>query len=173
MQCVANPDRQREVTAMLEEIKAWLIEEGWSVRQERPVGMAWSLVATSRQQVLVNLQQRSDHPDQVLIFAILQLEEATCDQIMQLPMAERRELLWDVRFRLLQLGVEFDGITEPPQRVTVGLAIYRDGLGKDNLLRRMTQVHNATLAAAWTFARKFAEPPPERTMGLIHAEPPK
>ena len=121
----------------------------------------------------MNLQQRSDHPDQVLIFAILQLEEATCDQIMQLPMAERRELLWDVRFRLLQLGVEFDGITEPPQRVTVGLAIYRDGLGKDNLLRRMTQVHNATLAAAWTFARKFAEPPPERTMGLIHAEPPK
>ena len=166
VQVTANPARREEGTAMREQIRDWLLEEAWSVRQDEVPDTEWALRVESGRQVLLNVRQRSGHSDQALIFGAVQLDKDVQDRLSALSAEERREFLWDVRFRLLGIGVEFEGLTEVPERVVVVPAIYRDALTKDTFFRRLSQVHSATIAVLWMIARKFAQPPPEHTFGL-------
>ncbi len=151
---------------MRERIKGWLMEEGWSLRQETVPEADWAMVAESRRDVKINVRQLSGHSDQVLIFAVVQVDQDTANRLVALPAKERIDFLWDVRFRLLGLGVDFEGVQEALDKVGVGVPIYEDGLTKDTFLYRASQVHNATLAVLWMLARKFAQPAPEHKMGL-------
>ena len=151
---------------MHDRIQGWFMDEGWSLRQETVPEADWAMVAESRAGVKINARQLSGHPDLVLIFAAVLTDEETRKRLMALPADERREFLWDMRFHLLDLGVGFEGIQEPPERVIVSLPIYEDGLTKDAFLGRATQVHNATLAMIWMLARKFAQPAPGGKIGF-------
>ena len=88
------------------------------------------------------------------------------EQISRLPSEERNDFLWNMRFSLLNLGVEFSGVAEPPQEVCISQRIYYDGLTKDHFLQRVSQVRNGVLTVLWMVARKLAQPPPERTVGF-------
>ncbi len=151
---------------MKQRITDWLIGQGWSVKHEETPETNWAIVAESRKHVKVNVRQPVGRADQAVIFTTIQLDDETRQRIMRLSEGEREGFLWDIRFQLLHMGVEFEGIADVPERITVVLAVYADGLTKDSFFQRVSQIHSATFAAIWMVARKFAQPPPERTMGF-------
>jgi hypothetical protein len=165
--CIANPSRHKEAVQMRERIRGWLLEEEWTVRQETVPDADWALVADNGIGVKVNVRQPLGRSGVAQLLGSIALDEDGQGKLMTMKPEERKDLLWDLRFLLLGLGVDFGGLDEVPTRIVVALQIYEDGLTKDSFLRRIGQVNNATLAVVWSFARKFSQPPPERTMGLV------
>ncbi len=157
-----NP-RSEEIQA---QIQTWLMEEGWRIRTEDVPDAEWFLSGESEGRVRVGVGQRRGSVDQVIVQGSVIFQQAQQDQINRLPPEERSDFLWDIRFRLLDMGVEFSGIVEPPREVRISQRIYYDGLTKDRFLQRVSQVRNGVLTVLWMVARRLAQPPPERTVGF-------
>ena len=68
------------------------------------------------------------------------------------------------------MSVDFSGIGEPLERVTVAQRIYLDGLTKDRFLQRVAVVKNALIAVIWSIGRRLSHLPPPSSHGdvLIH-----
>jgi len=153
-----------------QQIQTWLMEEGWRIRPENVPDTEWFLSAESEAKVRIGVGQRKGSVDQVIVQGSVTFQQVEQEQINLLPPEDRSGFLWDMRFSLLNLGVEFGGVTEPPQVIRISQRIYHDGLTKDRFLQRVSQVRNGLLVVLWTVARKLAQPPPDRTAGFKPAK---
>ena len=149
-----------------EQIQKWLMEEGWRIRTENVPDAEWFLSGESEAQVRIGIGKKRERPDQIIIQGSVTFQQEQQEQITQFPSAERNDFLWNMRFSLLNLGVEFSGVTEPPQEIRISQRIYYDGLTKDRFLQRVSQVRNGVLTVLWMVAKKLDQPPPERTVGF-------
>jgi hypothetical protein len=141
--------------ALRAKITTWLLGEGWQI-SEKPHGDAlWLLEASDSQGRHVAVGQRRGKPEQILLEAAVGLSEHHQQRFSELAPAARQELLWELRFGLLALGVDFHGAQEPLQRVVIGHRIYEDGLTRDLFAQRLFQVRNALLTVLWTVARRL------------------
>jgi hypothetical protein len=140
-------------------VHSWLAEESWTIKELADLQAAWAMEAIDPANRIIVVAQRSKSLDQIVIQAAIGFTERDQQRFAQLPSQERTDFLWDLRFKLLQSGVLFDGMSEPLQRVVVTQRIYYDGLTKDAFLQRVTLILNALLLVLWTLARKFQEPP--------------
>ena len=162
----SNPTTNSRSEDIKEQIQKWLMEEGWRIRTENVPDAEWFLSGESEARVRIGIGQRRGRPDQIIIQGSVIFQQAQQDQIHRLPPEERTDFLWDMRFRLLDMGVEFSGVAEPPHEVRISQRIYYDGLTKDRFLQRVSQVRNGVLTVLWMVARRLAQPPPERTVGF-------
>ena len=166
----SNPTTNSRSKEIKEQIQKWLMEEGWRIRTENVPDAEWFLSGESEARVRIGVGQRRDRVDQVIVQGSVIFQQEQQSQINRLPPEERSDFLWDMRFRLLAMGVEFSGVAEPPQEVQISQRIYYDGLTKDRFLQRVSQVRNGVLTVLWMVARRLAQPPPERTVGFRPSE---
>lgn len=148
------------------QIQTWLMEEGWRIRTENVSDAEWFISGESEARVHIGVGQRRGSSDQIIVQGSVTFDQAHQGQIAQLPSEERSDFLWDMRFSLLNMGVEFSGVTDVPQEVRISQRIYYDGLTKDRFLQRVSQVRNGVLTVLWMVAKKLAQPPPERAVGF-------
>lgn len=152
------------------DIKDWLMSEGWTVSERDHDQARWVLVAedTSKRRVVV-AQARSPS-DQIRIQATVELSDPHRQQFAALPQALRDEVLWDMRMRLLAMHVEFSGLGAPLERVHVNQRIYRDGLSRDALMQRVSQVKDAMICVIWSALRHLGNEPAPTARGdfLVH-----
>lgn len=71
---------------------------------------------------------------------------------------DRNNLLWDMRIGLLGMDVDFQGLTEPLERVDVTTRIFADALTKDRFFERLSKVERALLFLSWTVGRRVLGP---------------
>ncbi len=140
-------------------IQKWLLAEGWRLREKQHEDAAWLVDGEDGAGRHIVVGQKKGVPDQVLIQGAVLLSDQHRQQFETLAPAERQDLLWDLRFRLLGLGVEFSGVQDPLQTVNVSQRIYSDGLTKDRFLQRASRVRNGILAVLWTISRRFSQWP--------------
>lgn len=159
--------RSAEIQA---QIQTWLMEEGWRIRTENVPDAEWFLSGESEAQVRIGIGKKRERPDQIIIQGSVTFDQTHRNQIARLLPEERSDFLWDMRFSLLNMGVEFSGVTDTPQEVRISQRIYYDGLTKDRFLQRVSQVRNGVLNVLWMVARRLAQPPPERTVGFRPSE---
>ena len=155
--------RSEEIKA---QIQTWLMEEGWRIRTENVPDAEWFLSGESEARVRIGIGQHRGRPDQIIIQGSVTFQQEQQEQITRLPPEERNDFLWNMRFSLLNMGVEFCGVAEPPKEIRISQRIYYDGLTKDRFLQRVSQVRNGVLTVLWMVAKKLAQPPPERTVGF-------
>jgi hypothetical protein len=140
-----------------EEVKAkvqnWLLGEGWQLAEKLHDDAVWLLDAQDGGGRHIVIGQKKGKLDQVLLEAAVALSENHRERFEALGFEDRQALLWDLRFRLLHLGLEFHGAQEPFVRVVLGQRIYLDGLSQDAFLQRVSQVRNGIIAVIWTVAR--------------------
>ena len=158
--------RNQRSAEIREQIQTWLMEEGWRIRTENVPDAEWFLSGESEARVRIGIGQHRGRPDQIIIQGSVTFQQEQQEQITRLPPEERNDFLWNMRFSLLNLGVEFSGVAEPLQEVRISQRIYYDGLIKDRFLQRVSQVRNGVLTVVWMVARRLAQPPPERTVGF-------
>ncbi len=147
-------------TALREKIQTWLMGEGWTLREKTHDTANWLIEAHDSGNRHIVVGQRQGRDDQILLEGAVAVVEQHQKQLASLPAAERQEMLWELRFSLLTLGVEFHGVEEPLSRVMIGQRIYLDGLTKDRFLQRVSRVRNGVLLVIWTIARKLNLSPP-------------
>jgi len=141
-------------------IQSWLLGEGWELAEKDHGEALWLVEARDAGGRHLIVGQKRGKPDQVILEGAVVLSEPHQRSFEALNPEARQELLWELRFSLLGLGVEFQGVQDPFRRITLGQRVYYDGLSRDGFLQRVTQVRNAVLATIWTFARRLNLAPP-------------
>lgn len=142
-----------------DQVQTWLLDEGWRLSEKGHGDALWLLEARDGAGRHLVVGQKQGRDDQVLLEGAVVLAEPHKESFEALPYEMRQEILWELRFTLLSLGVEFHGVQEPLNRVMVGQRVYYDGLSKDRFLQRVSQVRNGILAVIWTVARRLSFAP--------------
>jgi hypothetical protein len=139
-------------------VKDWLNTE-WSLSDIYDPNTHWIVQATNKDakaegQAFVVLQTTVS-PDQLLIQGSVEIVPEMQKQLTEMTAADRRDLFWELRFGLLNLGVEFTGVTEPLEFVMVRKCIWDDALTKDCFMTRVDEVNSAVIFVVWTLQRRL------------------
>jgi hypothetical protein len=139
-------------------IKDWL-ETEWTLSEIYDPNTSWIVQAINKApsaeaQAFVVLQT-TIFPDQLLIQGSAEVVPEMQEQLTAMTAAERREFLWDLRFGLLKLGVEFTGVVDPLEMVMIRKSIWDNALTKDEFMNRVDQVNSAVIYVIWMLQRRL------------------
>lgn len=141
--------------ALRARITQWLLAEGWQLSERPHPEAVWLLEARDTADRFVLVGQKKAKNGQILIEATVGISPEHREQLAALSPEARQEILWELRFALLHLGLEFHAVQEPLERVSLGQRIYEDGLTQDAFLQRVSLVRNGILAVVWTISRRL------------------
>src|SRR5882672_2281009 len=138
-------------------VKDWLDTE-WSLSDVYDPNTDWILQAMSKEgkegQAFV-VVQTTVFPDQLMIQGSAEIVLEMRKQLTEMTDADRRDLFWELRFGLLNLGVEFTGVTEPLELVMIRKSIWDDALTRDCFMNRVDEVNAAVIFVLWTLQRRL------------------
>jgi hypothetical protein len=145
------------------QVQNWLMSEGWQIAEQAHPDLAWLIRAEDAAKRRILVGQSKARPDLIHLEARVNLVDAHRRMFENLPPQTRRKILWDLRFRLLVMNVDFAGVAEPMRTVQVTQRLYMDGLTKDNFLQRFKNVRNALITVIWSIIQNLegVEPPAE------------
>jgi hypothetical protein len=141
-------------------VQGWLMQEGWQIA-ELPVleGALWVIQATNSVGHVVLIIQPAHLPERLDIQGNLTIGPEHQRMLGEMNGSERQDIIWKLRFDLLQLKVDFGGFTEPLTNVFISQRIYNDGLTRDRFLQRITQVKAGIIMVIWSLNRHSNQPP--------------
>jgi hypothetical protein len=153
-----------------DKVQNWLMSEGWQISEQSHPDMAWLIRAEDVGQRKILVGQNKAREDQIHLEASVGVADEHRQKFESLPEERRREILWNLRFRLLSMNVDFLGVAEPIQTVVLTQRTYLDGLTKDGFIQRFLTVRNAVIAVIWSIIQDLedVEPPAESTEPTAH-----
>jgi len=158
------------VEATRDRIQNWLMSEGWNLAEQVHPDLAWLIRAEDAGGRRILVGQNKARPDHIHLEARVNIAEEHRKQFESLPEERRRDALWKLRFRLLQMNVDFSGVSEPMEAVLLTQRYYLDGLTKDAFVQRFLTLRNAVIAVIWSVMQDLegVEPPAESTESKAH-----
>jgi hypothetical protein len=153
-----------------DKIQNWLMSEGWQIAEQAHPNMSWLVRAEDAGGRRILVGQSKAREDVIHLEARVNIEDDYRQRFESLPDDERRKILWDLRFRLLHMNVDFAGVAERLAAVVLTQRIYLDGLTKDAFIQRFLNVRNAEIAVIWSVIQNLegVEPPAESTRAKLH-----
>ena len=163
-------EKEQEMEAIRDKVQNWLMSEGWQIAEPTHPDFAWLIRAEDGGERRILVGQNKAREDRVHLEANVRISEDHRKLFESLPEKKRREVLWNLRFRLLQMNVDFVGVAEPMQDVILTQRIYLDGLTKDAFIRRFLTVRNAVIAVIWSTIQDLegVNPPAKSTEKTKH-----
>jgi hypothetical protein len=153
-----------------DKVQNWLMSEGWQIAEPTHPEFAWLIRAEDGGERRILVGQNKAREDRIHLEATIRISDDHRKQFESLPEEKRREVLWNLRYQLLQMNVDFIGVAEPIENVILTQRIYLDGLTKDAFIQRFLTVRNAIIAVIWSTIKDLAEvkPPAESTEKTKH-----
>ena len=149
-------------------VRTWLRQEGWRIGELYAPDAAWIFSAEDNNENAVIIGQPKQPPDELFIHGNIKISEDCRENLEALSPQEYRQLLWNLRFGLLQAGVDFMGIDDPLDLIMMRQNIYDDGLTKDMFFQRLHQVIRGMRFVLWALMRDNLVPPKEEdATGLV------
>lgn len=144
-------------------VSDWLLAEGWGLTEitDRSEGAAWAIEGRDASQRVVIFGQGAKKPDVLVMQAPISVDETSRGRLAALGTKKNDELGWEIRFQLLEMGVQFSGLTVPPERFVLSSRLYTDDLGRNSFFERLDRLQAAIMAALWRIRRVLAEPAPD------------
>lgn len=139
-------------------IERWLLADGWTVSPTDAPDAAWLLVAVHPSQIRMQVGQKTEHPDVLILQASVSLSDEHQRRLAALAPPLRADLLWDLRIDLLHSGCEFDGLGEPLDRVRLHRRLFVEDLTRTGFLERVDALRHLVLLVITRVARALAEP---------------
>lgn len=155
-----SPEKLQELVRM------WLMEDGWSLRQETPQNGLWAFIADDGKGRKIVVGQNVNRPDTIILQGGINIDDVTSQKVDNLSEKDRDALLWDLRFGLLGTELEFMGIEIPLKLVQLSARVIGEALSKDCFLQRVSELRKGVLFVIWTLARKFSQQPPRQQLGF-------
>ena len=167
---MSGNEKDQSMEATRDKIQNWLMNEGWQIAEQPHPDVEWLIRAEDGGGRRILVGQNKAKPDQIHLEARVNLADEHQKMFETLAADIRREILWNLRFRLLSMNVEFVGVAEPMQSVMLTQRIYLDGLTKDNFLQRFLIVRNAVITVIWSIIQYLedVEPPAESAEPTKH-----
>ena len=151
-------------------IQNWLMGEGWTLAEQSHPDLAWLVRAQDAAGRKVLVGQNKQRPELIHLEARVDISEEQRQKFGLLAAERRSELLWRLRFRLLEMNVDFAGIADPMATVILTQRIYLDGLTRDAFMQRFLVVRNAVIAVIWSVLQDLegVEVPAESAPPKVH-----
>jgi hypothetical protein len=144
----------------MEEIGGWLRMEGWKLLETQPKeGVAWALDTEDPNRRKIGFLQLANRPEALLVYATVSYGDEENRRLGELELKRREEYLWDLRFRLLAIGVWFSGVEIPLRKITVNRTVYTEGLTRRDFMEDVGLIQRALAAVLWTYQRHMGEQP--------------
>ena len=169
MQDTKNRGQNSRFTTAKEKISEWLLADEWKIQEGASEPAAWVIIAEDSQGKKVVFAQLNRRPDLLLIQASVSIAPDVRTKVLSIrPIEERENLLWDIRFQLLNAGLKFSGVEPELEKVTVKTRLYLEDLRRNEFVQIVSSVQDSILAVIWTIQRKLGQPaPPEPTSDLV------
>lgn len=144
-------------------VSDWLLAEGWALtdRTDRAQGSAWAIEGRDASKRVVIFGQGAGKPDSLVMQAPIVVDEASQARLAALGAEKNEELGWEIRFQLINMDVQFTGLSLPLARFVLVSRVYMDDLGRNGFFERLDRLQAAILATLWLIRRALAEPAPE------------
>ena len=148
-----------------DKVQKWLMSEGWQIAEQSHPDMSWLIRAEDAGGRRILVGQNKARQDLIHLEAAVDLSDDYRKMFEGIPEDRRREILWNLRFQLLYMNVDFTGVADPMQAVVLTQRIYLDGLTKDAFIQRFLVVRNAVIVVIWSIMQHLegVEPPAEST----------
>jgi len=158
-------EKDQSMEATRDKIQNWLMSEGWQISEPTHPKFTWLIRAEDAGGRKILVGQNKAREDRIHLEANVRISDDHRKQFEILKEEKRREVLWNLRFRLLQLNVDFVGVGEPLQDVILTQRFYLDGLTKDAFIQRFLTVRNAVIAVLWSTIKDLIDikPPVKST----------
>lgn len=147
------------MTNIQDKIQKWLADEGF-FRQKVPDENAnFHFIINYPEGHVIDVIQPKGKDDMVVIGCATNVSPEHLSQINKMNMDDREEFIWEFRFAINNLMVDFQ-IQHPDnvlQSYVVSTEIYEDGLTKDRLISSVKSVFRAKLQGLWKIQQKFGE----------------
>ncbi|MEZ5330486.1 MAG: DUF2299 family protein [Thermoanaerobaculia bacterium] len=151
-----------------ERIEAWLTADGWTAEEAASPDAAWLLVAVHPSQIRLQVGQKTEHPQILILQASVSLSEEHRQQLEALAPSLRAAVLWDLRIDLLRSGFEFDGLGEPLDRVRLHRRLFVEDLTRTGFLERVDALRHLVLLVITRVSRALAEPGAAPAFDRVH-----
>jgi len=167
---MSGDETGQSMETIRDRVQNWLMSEGWQIAEPTHPEFAWLIRAEDGGERKILVGQNKAREDRVHLEANVKISDDHRKLFESLAEKKRREVLWNLRFQLLQMNVDFVGVAEPIEDVILTQRIYLDGLTKDAFIQRFLTVRNAVIAVIWSTIKDLPEvkPPAKSTEKTKH-----
>lgn len=152
-------DEAEAFAAARSTITRWLLEDNWKLQETTSEQTEWAVVAEDDQGKKIVLGQVKKRPDLIVLQASITPPDDLRAKIRDMrPVEARDELLWEIRFQLLNMGVRFSGVEVEFERIQLTNQLYLEDLPRNEFVRCLAKVQDAVLAIMWTMRRRLGQP---------------
>lgn len=153
-------------STMREQIKTWLSERGYFSRQAASEEyMNWMLEAQGIPFSFL-IGEPTAESDTLLLMVIVQLSDAQL-HINNLSPQQHQDLLFRMRFRLMNIDVNFD-LIEDLSKVIFTQYLFQDEITKGAFWRTVALLSKAMLCVQWTLDEQFGTFDASDSNGATH-----
>ncbi|MCH7493861.1 DUF2299 family protein [bacterium] len=146
-------------------IAACLESEQWEVDKGRIGGHAFYIVARKPNAPSIVVAPSREISERIELVVPLRLAPDSEKRFQSLGRERRNECLWSIRLGLLQMDVEFKGVEEPLEQITVHGYDFLDQLARGAFTLRLNHIHKGGLFVAWSLMRALEVAPSEIGFG--------
>jgi hypothetical protein len=141
-------------------IERWLNQEGWTVEPRSGEGVVWALLAVDRLKRRLLISQHRGHEDRVLLEARVVPSQEQAERLADAASTLTTDLMWDIRFELNRMGIDFQGVNLPFHRAVLTEAIYFEGafdsgLAKDTFFQRIEHIRRGIAMVQFLLQRRL------------------
>jgi hypothetical protein len=167
---MSGTEKDQSTETIRDRVQNWLMSEGWQIAEPTHPEFAWLIRAEDGGERRILVGQNKAREDRVHLEANVKISDDHRKLFESLPEIKRKEILWNLRFQLLQMNVDFAGVAEPLQDVILTQRIYLDGLTKDAFIQRFITVRNSVIAVIWSSIQYLenVKPPAKSTEKTKH-----
>lgn len=155
-------DSSTETDPALAEVRAgiveWLKAEGWQTASGTGEGAAWAIRGEDPGGKVVIFAQESQPPNRLLLHASVRLDAAHSEKLAALGQKEQEEFCWEMRMKLLDMRVDFQGVAMPLEQVNLRMRLYTEDLTRSRFFDTVGCLQNAMLYVIWTVRRALDQP---------------
>lgn len=134
-------------------VKDWVVERQFRFTPSKDQGWVWGY-NIEKGDFGFSVYQPSGHPEVLIIRVNADLEDYQ-SRVEDLSEKERMELIFDLRFKLLNLSIEFDIPNDELKVEEIYRELMTESLNKTDFWESVFQIQKGLLATVWTLERTF------------------
>ena len=139
-------------------ITAWVLAEGWQTTSGSGEGAAWALRAQDPGGKVVVFAQESAEPNRLVLHASVRLDPEHSEKLQGLEAAVQEDFCWQIRLKLLDMRVDFQGVAAPLEQVNLRMRLYPEDLTRTRFFDTLGALQNAMLYVIWSLRRLLDQP---------------
>ncbi len=152
-------DRETRIEKIRDLVYEWLTDDGFTIDPEGfgSQSFSWGFTATNERGVQVTVAQRIQDEDRIFIRIGMLISEESQRTLGRLSPRDREDFRSEMRARLSQMNIVYEGVRDPFVKIEIGQELYYDGFTKDRFFQRLRLVTNGFLLVAELITRKLTE----------------